>query len=146
MNFEPEKFNELKPYYTSYFKKYDVFEKDKYDQRVLYHIKQSVSYEELTFDKIKVLNTLPQTMDDFENIRLGKYQNANSIPNYDDIKIYLRSMISIVPENETEFVNNIIDLVKIKKFPLSKESFKHIKSILTKNNKLRFNKIEGLCL
>ena len=123
-----------------------MFEKDKYDQHVLHQIKQSVSYEELTFDKIKILNTLPQTLDDFENIRLGKYKNANGKPNYDDIKIYLRSMISIVPENETEFINNIIDLVKREKFPLSKESFKHIKSVLTKNNKLRFNKIEDLCL
>lgn len=145
MVYEVDKFEVLKPYYLSYFKDKKFTSDYKFDLVVLKHIKNNLSYENLTFDKIQILNKLPQTTDDFECVCSGNYANVEPSSIMDNLRTYLRAMVAVDSSCEQEFVENIIELVQSRQLRLSKKSFDHIKSLLSKGNKIRINKIKDLC-
>ena len=143
--YENDRFDTLKPYYLSYFIDKEFTSTYKFNLIVLKHIKDNLSYENLTFDKIQILNRLPQTIDDFECVRSGDYANSETSSIMDNLRAYLRAMVAIDSSCEQEFVENIIELVQSRQLSLSKKSFDHIKSLLSKGNKIRINKIKDLC-
>ena len=140
--YEEEKFEQLKPYYVSFFKNSKKVTDDYIiDLPILQYIKENIHYSELTYDKIKLLIKLPQKIEDFEVIYEKRYQNPNS----DVLKDYLRNIVKIDDSDEKEFVENLIEKVKAGKLSLSKQSYSHIIKILKINNVRKLQKIKKLC-
>ena len=140
--YEEEKFEQLKPYYVSFFKNSKKVTDDYIiDLPILQYIKENIHYSELTYDKIKLLIKLPQKIEDFEVIYEKGYQNPNS----DVLKDYLRNIVKIDDSDEKEFVENLIEEVKTGKLSLSKQSYSHIIKILKINNVRKLQKIKKLC-
>lgn len=143
--YEKEKFENLKESFLYYFKHSNNIN-DKYtiDKEIIEYIKQNLSYKELEFNRICLLLSLPQTLEDFLNIYEKKYKKPAD--NSEELSVYLNKINCFETSAENDIIDHLIKEIKNNNLTLTITTYNHIRRIITKKgNVRRFQHVKKLC-
>lgn len=143
--YEYDKFENLKLQYVYYFKNSKRLNKEyKIDKEILTYIKQNTSYKELTFEKISLLLSTPQTKEDLINIYIKDYKKPCA--DNSELSYYLNNIKCFDTNCENEIINYLIGEIKNKRLVIKLSTYKHIKSVIKEKSNLRkFQHVKKLC-